>query len=182
MGDWFTDGWNWFWGTWWPTITWGPAATWVGSLLSAVSTFLALRLIWVERDRRENAQAYLQTIRIKRDVKEGLLEAVEVWLFNGSEAPLPAVSFHMRLRGRPPIPARVVVMNRKVKLERSIPPKSEVYEHMSLIIEKNPHFTEDSRIDIYFRDGNNRVWRKDMTTYKLKRVSERYVTERSLLV
>jgi len=153
--------------------------TWVGVFFSLVSSLIALRLIWVERDRRENAQAYLQTIRIKRTTRNDVFEAVEVWIFNGSEAPLPAASLHIRSRTRTAMTARRVSSERK-SLDTSITAKSEAYEHVAII--DDPQLSADSQIDVYFRDGNNRVWRKEMKTYKLKRMSEKYVAERALLV
>jgi hypothetical protein len=50
-------GWNWFWGTWWPTIDWGNAPAWVGALLTSGSLYLAIHLLRRERAEKRLAAA-----------------------------------------------------------------------------------------------------------------------------
>jgi len=79
---------------WWDHLDWGAVPAWVAAILSAVSIFVTLRLIWIERNRRVNAQALGLAIRGERTLSEDLkvLEAVEIFIFNNSDAPVPAVS------------------------------------------------------------------------------------------
>jgi hypothetical protein len=180
MWDSFWAGWD----HWWPTIDWGNAPAWVGSILTSVSVFLAIRLFIGERFKRERAQADMFSVYLEKKYRKHrnkkVYESILVHMYNGSDAPIPRATLYIRTRVNSAVASVVLQKASSQSLDRSVPSKLHFEQHVDLIGE--PPFPPNARIYIHMRDINGRVWRKNMKTGRTKKLSEKYVLARSFLV
>ncbi|MEA9985650.1 hypothetical protein [Subtercola sp. RTI3] len=166
------------WNYWWSTIDWGNAPGWVGSILTSASVFLAISLFVSERRRKDRAQVDAFSVYLEKKVDSDgkFFEHIKVFMFNGSDAPLPRVSIQVRT----PTGTAITTHQFQHGSVPTIPPKL----HISHLInfDEPPPFPVNSFIYIFVRDINGRVWRKNTSSGKTKLLSQKYLSTRSLLV
>ncbi|MET4053179.1 hypothetical protein ABID81_002554 [Frigoribacterium sp. PvP054] len=95
--EWAVDSWNFFWGTWWPTIDWGNAPAWFGSFLSSGSLVLALTILMRDRNekRREAADKFStwwSSSYKGKNLRGEDVHISDIYCFNANKSPIPNAS------------------------------------------------------------------------------------------
>lgn len=158
------DGWNWFWGEWWPTIDWGNAPGWVGAFLTSGSLFLAVLILRGDRqkDRRAHADAFF-TYPVGSSTMENNIKVrstVEIHHYNAGDRPIVGAGVWQLTRRRPTKRGSLVFNPRG--FEEIINPGDKGETSIDF---KSPEPPEADLI-LVFKDGRGVEWVRHLYTHK----------------
>jgi hypothetical protein len=120
------------------------------------------------------------------------LEAIEIFIFNNSDAPGPAVSVKVSSGTRKRSVTSEVAVESEAEApadpfkavlrpaDRSIPSKKQVSHHFAIV--KPPSFPAHAKVSVYFRDVDNSIWHKSLSDGRLKMPSEKAAVKRNVNV
>jgi hypothetical protein len=159
-------------GMWWDTFDWGTVPAWVGSILTSVSVFLALLILFTDKkkDRRAMADSFVTWLELS-GIQSGtdIKWSVDVHAFNAGSHPIPyaAVLSPKDDQGRDFTSIRLEditfdTINNMPAANQSISPKASASTKYEYAV-KRPDITE---FIMMFSDGAGKVWFRRMNNNK----------------
>jgi hypothetical protein len=147
---------------------WGTVGQWAGSVLTSVSVFLAIWILHRDKWRADRSHVANLVVWAERPISlsKELPFVRTIQLFNGGSEPVPAASVAF-------LKSKSLLVGRYINAEAgnsSIIPKDALVE---LTLKSETDAFTDARTLPYVRDPYGRVWRKDVSTGRIRRVRRR---------